>query len=431
LIVIFLAPISVNTEITDINVGIVVGSLFYDGECPLCCASARRFRRILARRRFELQPLQSPGAAARLGLGEEDLLQETRLLLADGRKLGGADAVVEIARHIWWAWPLWFFSLVPGMRPILRAVYRVIAANRHCVGGVCKISRRRAWLDGLPLLLLPAAVMSVRNTLPAWGFSFLMALAIYAGFKWLTYRHTLAKGLAVPARTQWIYLLLWPGMSLKELTGNPPVGKPTNQVPRWLAPAFKTLAGAGSVWFVAPAISPDAWLLRGWMGMIGIIMMLHFGTFHLLALALQGAGLNARPNMQAPLLARSLADFWGNRWNTAFNVLAHRYGFRPLKPHIGPRAALAVVFLISGLLHEVVITLPARGGYGLPTVYFALQAAGILLERLPLLRHRLWLRRLFAWLVLIAPLGCLFPAVFVHKVILPMLHAIGATGSMP
>jgi alginate O-acetyltransferase complex protein AlgI len=122
-----------------------------------------------------------------------------------------------------------------------------------------------------------------------------------------------------------------------------------------------------------------------------------------------------------------LADFWGNRWNTAFNVLADRYGFRPLTPLIGLHAALAVVFLVSGWLHEAVIIVPARGGCGLPTAYFALQAAGIFGERLPLFRHRSLVKRLLAWVVLLVPLGWLFPPVFVRNVILPMLSAIGAT----
>jgi predicted DCC family thiol-disulfide oxidoreductase YuxK len=420
----------VNTEITDNNVG-TAGWLFYDGECRVCCESARRFGRILARRRFELRPLQSPGVAQRLGLGDRDLLRETRLLLADGRNLGGAEAVVEIARHIWWAWPLWLASRLPGARPVLHAIYRVIAANRRCFGGVCKIPRRRAWLNRLPLLLLPAAVVAVRNALPRWVFMWLMAFAIYAGCKWLTYRDPLVQGLTVPARTRLTYLLCWPGMSLREFAGTLPAKERMNLASRWLAPTAKILAGAGLVWFLVPAIPADAWLLRGWAGMAGIIMMLHFGTFQLLAMTLQAGGLNARANMQAPSLARSLADFWGNRWNTGFNVLADRYGFRPLARRIGPRAALAVVFLSSGLLHETVITLPAGGGYGLPTAYFAIQAVGLFIERLPLIHRRRWLRRLFAWLVLLAPLGWLFPAVFVQNVILPMLHAIGATGNTP
>jgi alginate O-acetyltransferase complex protein AlgI len=266
---------------------------------------------------------------------------------------------------------------------------------------------------------------------PAWVFMWLIAFAIHVGFKWLTYREASAHGLAVPTRTRLVYLLCWPGMSLKEFAATPPAKERSRSVPRWLAPTARTLVGAGLVWFAVPAIPAEAWLLRGWVGMVGIIMMLHFGTFHLLALALQAANLNARANMQAPLLARSLADFWGRRWNTAFNVLADRYGFRPLAPRIGPRAALVVVFLASGLLHEAVITLPARGGYGLPTIYFALQVAGLFVERVNLIRRRPWLKRLFAWLVLLAPLGCLFPPVFVRNVMLPMLHAIGATGNTP
>jgi predicted DCC family thiol-disulfide oxidoreductase YuxK len=127
-----------NTENTDSIVG-TAGWLFYDGQCPLCRAAARRFGRILARRGFGLRPLQSPGAAQRLGLDERDLIREMRLLLADGRNLGGADAVVEISRHIWWAWPLWLFSHLPGANPLLHASYRRLAAKRHCLGGRCGI----------------------------------------------------------------------------------------------------------------------------------------------------------------------------------------------------------------------------------------------------------------------------------------------------
>jgi len=120
----------------------VAGWLFYDGECSMCCEAARRAERILAGQRFQLCTLHSPEASKRLGLSGRALYREMRLLLADGRNLGGADAVLEIARRIWWAWPLWVFSYLPGVKPFFHAVYRVIAANRHCIGGACKIPRR-------------------------------------------------------------------------------------------------------------------------------------------------------------------------------------------------------------------------------------------------------------------------------------------------
>jgi alginate O-acetyltransferase complex protein AlgI len=280
-----------------------------------------------------------------------------------------------------------------------------------------------SWLDWVPLLVFPVAAVGSQALLPPWLFMWLMAFTIYAGFKWLTYRDALAKGAIASAGTQILYLVCWPGMSLVEFAGAPALNK--RRELDWLAPAVRILAGAGLVWLAVPAIPAEAWLLRGWLGMIGIILMLHFGTFRLLALALQASGLNARPNMQAPLLSRSLAEFWGKRWNTSFHVLANRYGFRPLTPILGPRVALMAVFLVSGLLHEAVITLPARGGYGLPTAYFALQAIGMLVERSPAFRHRPGLKRLFAWLVLVVPLGCLFPPIFLRKVILPMLQTIG------
>jgi hypothetical protein len=92
---------------------------------------------------------------------------------------------------------------------------------------------------------------------------------------------------------------------------------------------------------------------------------------------------------------------------------------------------MLAVFLVSGLLHEFVISLPARGGYGLPTAYFAIQAAGLCLERsqfgacLGLGRgFRGWL---FSVIVTVGPLYWLFHPVFVCHVILPMLRAVGAT----
>ncbi len=117
--------------------------VFYDADCRYCVEWARRFERILGRRRLEMVPLQTPGSAATLGVPDELLLDEMRLRLQDGTVFGGADAVAEIARRIWWAWPFWAVSQLPGaMRP-LRAAYLWIARRRGCTNGVagdgCKV----------------------------------------------------------------------------------------------------------------------------------------------------------------------------------------------------------------------------------------------------------------------------------------------------
>jgi alginate O-acetyltransferase complex protein AlgI len=260
----------------------------------------------------------------------------------------------------------------------------------------------------------------------AWQQMWVIAFAIYAGCKWLTYQDGLLKG-SQPTPTQsLIYLAAWPGMSIQEFLRPPdPSSGGRRELRPWLIATLKTLLGAFIAWRVVPWIAPEWELLRGWTGMIGIILMLHFGLFHLLSLGLQAAGFNARPNMRAPMRAGSLAEFWGHRWNTAFNTLVREYLFRPLTPRIGPRWTLLAAFFASGLVHELVITVPARAAYGWPTLYFLLQGIGLLAGRMPWLRRHSFFNRMFAWMVLVIPLGALFPPEFVRIVILPLLAAIG------
>jgi hypothetical protein len=131
------------------------------------------------------------------------------------------------------------------------------------------------------------------------------------------------------------------------------------------------------------------------------------------------------------LLACSLVEFWGKRWNTAFHELAHRFTFRPLRRVTGLSVATSLVFLLSGLVHELVISLPAHGGYGLPTAYFLIQGLGVIGEHSTFGR-RLGLGRglrgwLFTFVVATGPVFWLFHPPFIQNVILPMLRAIDAT----
>jgi len=120
----------------------------------------------------------------------------------------------------------------------------------------------------------------------------------------------------------------------------------------------------------------------------------------------------------------------GQRWNTAFRDLTHRFLFRPLTSRIGPRFGLLAGFLVSGAVHELVISVPARGGFGGPTLYFAIQGAGIVVERSRFGRRiglgAGWQGRAFMMLVLIVPVFFLFHRPFVIRVIVPFMQAMGA-----
>ncbi len=117
------------------------GWLFFDANCGFCTALARRMARFLVPRGFALAPLQDPRVADLLGLSEEGLLREMRVLSAEGKHYGGADAVIFLARKVWWAWPLVALAQPPGILPLLRAAYRWIAAKRSCASNACALSR--------------------------------------------------------------------------------------------------------------------------------------------------------------------------------------------------------------------------------------------------------------------------------------------------
>ena len=125
------------TEITDGNARKPTAWVLYDGECAFCLRWVRRLQRGLAGRAFQFATLQSRRERAALTGGfkphDQTIPSELILELPNGRVLGGADATMAIARHIWWLWPLWLLSRIPGAMMVFRPGYRQIARHRHCL----------------------------------------------------------------------------------------------------------------------------------------------------------------------------------------------------------------------------------------------------------------------------------------------------------
>lgn len=264
------------------------------------------------------------------------------------------------------------------------------------------------------------------NHLPPWVCMWILALAIYGGLKWLSWVRVQAW---IP-HTAWrsaAYLLTWPGMDAKSFLNRDL--RPTPPRPAvWYGAIIQALLGVIILWVVARAIPGSHPLLRGWVGMVGAVLILHFGAFRIAALIWQELGVKAEPIMAAPFWSASLSEFWGKRWNRGFRQLAYDLIFAPMHKKLGADAAGFLVFVVSGLVHDLVISLPARGGYGLPTAYFLLQGVGVAAERSGLGR-RLGLRNgLLGWLFMAAltagPAFLLFHPPFIRHVIIPMMEAI-------
>jgi predicted DCC family thiol-disulfide oxidoreductase YuxK len=419
----------VNTEITD-DLAAKAWVLF-DGTCHLCTRWAQRCEPLLRCQGFRFAPLQTPWVCERLGLTPGEAPREMIVLpLQDG--------ILHLVAQVGWTRPLAWVARLPGVLPLLRHAYRALAARRHCANGACRvpttINPAARWLARLPLLLVAACGALLFLELPAWVLMWLLAFALGFTFKWLTVRDALAAGLRPPARRLAGYLLAWPGLDARRFL-NAKAGLHPPALREWFIAVATLAAGILCLIIAAPALLRFHALAAGWIGMIGLVLALHFGLFGLASLAWRTAGVAADPIMRAPLRATSLAEFWGARWNRAFSDLAGRFLLRPATRRLGLVPATALVFLASGLLHELVISVPAGAGYGLPTAYFALQGAGLLIERTPAARAlglgrggRGWL---FTLLFTAGPAFWLFHPPFVHNVIVPMLQAIGAPGVLP
>ena len=290
-------------------------------------------------------------------------------------------------------------------------------------------SESRALVDWLPLVAATTIVTFISAHLPDWARMWLLTISLYGGFKCLTWQRAVRRlPSRPPTRRSVAYLFLWPGMDAGRFLSANPFRKPPARS-EWLRAVRNIAAGAAILCLVAGHVVPWRPWLIGWAGLVGIGLGLHFGVFYLLSLAWQRVGVDARPIMQRPAAATSLADFWGRRWNTAFRDLAHQLVYRPLARSWGARRAMAAVFLFSGVLHDIAISLPARAGYGLPTLYFILQALGVELERSSLGRRcrlrsgvRGWL---FAATLIFGPVALLFHPPFVKHVVIPFIQVLG------
>lgn len=76
-----------------------------------------------------------PELLEQYNLSLEDVLTQVWLITPDEKVWGGAAAVNQCLRYIWWARPLALLYRIPGLRQLEDWLYRWIAEHRHLMPG--------------------------------------------------------------------------------------------------------------------------------------------------------------------------------------------------------------------------------------------------------------------------------------------------------
>lgn len=293
----------------------------------------------------------------------------------------------------------------------------------------CRViqSWRHFWLMSTETRGLVSMTVTHEPLMAPWVCMWGLALGIYAALKSLSWWNCTA---VAPVWKHAAYLLAWPGMDADTFLRVPSKPVPSVPLSEWCFASGKFIAGLMLLWVVIPQVTHAGPVFVGVLGMVGVALSLHFGLFHLLSCTWRHWNIPAAPIMNRPLLSHSLAEFWGRRWNLAFRDLTHRFLFLPLLSRCGAVGALLIGFLVSGVIHDLVISWPADGGYGLPTIYFMLQGMGVVVERSTCGR-RLGLGqglpgRLFCVACILMASPLLFHRPFLERVVVPFLSAIGS-----
>lgn len=315
---------------------------------------------------------------------------------------------------------IYFGTIGAGVGTLLGGTIRAFSTPNH---GFRDLAIPAA-LTGL--LFIPYAAFTWAQLEPDWVCMIALATGEFVALKLFTLAASDLTGVPWPRRLA--YLCLWPGMNAVAFLAGPKTDTERPHPGEWIWAFSKLLGGAVVAVIAARSVDGRHLVVATLAGLVGLIFVFHFGVLHLASCFWRRAGYDAPPIMQNPIGAESLAKFWGGRWNRAFADAGRRFIFRPTVRRLGARGAEMLVFVVSGLVHESVISLPAGGGWGGPTVYFLLQGGGVLVEKSRAgtqlgLSHGV---RGWGWMFLctVLPLPLLTHPPFIERVAFPLIQAL-------
>ncbi|HEV2608615.1 MAG TPA: MBOAT family protein [Xanthomonadaceae bacterium] len=164
-----------------------------------------------------------------------------------------------------------------------------------------------------------------------------------------------------------------------------------------------------AIWLIGKAGSLDGWrhyALRWFAGGFVLAPAAFAAVDALLALIGTAFG-RALPTLSdAPLLSRSVSEFWAKRWNRVVSKILHDRFYKPFAKY-GTTVALLAAFAASAALHAWLIGILMGATCAASwAAFFLAQPLLILVERRLRVRH--W-RPLLGWLWTMSALGLLSP----------------------
>lgn len=315
--------------------------------------------------------------------------------------------------------------------PALHHILYFVGINLFIVlSGYQIIKRRNVWVGWLlAIISIPSIYLLFKHEHPV-----LLMLAVIAttftAMKVITVTESYKSQTLSLSFKQWTcFATAWAGMRAEpfERLGSPPLPDAWPMIRFGIS---RIIGGALLIVFAHFLNSYQLndslkYVLISTMLLIAFSLILHFGLLNISAGVWRLFGVNTYYLFRKPAKATSLSEFWSKRWNLAFSEMTSIIIFRPLKDKIDHQSALLLSFLFSGLLHELALSLPVNSGYGLPMIYFIIQAGVVLAEKKIIsktdhfLNNRIWSHIwVFFWLVLPAPL--LFHVAFIKEIVWPL-----------
>lgn len=115
------------------------GWVLYDGNCGVCKLLIEKWRPVITSCGYKIAPLQSDWVKGKISLSDEELVKDILLITVDDKLIRGADVYREVMKQVWWLYPFYLISIIPGLNYIFNWSYRIFNLNRHRISSSCKL----------------------------------------------------------------------------------------------------------------------------------------------------------------------------------------------------------------------------------------------------------------------------------------------------